>query len=176
MSLSRPTPCSFLAERACRDDDVDREVHEAALVDDKEVQLEQPGKQSAAFLVFRLFPGAAFFQVSRKGQSLHVRGLTYSILPWCHGCQAQPPRHKALIGAKFDSPECWPARGCRSESLSQDFSTNGHRKNRPRHFTRGRRARSRSVPRGGEEHERPRKLSRQTPRFGSSPIPHRMQF
>ena len=81
-----------LAQRACRDDDVDREVHEAALVDDKEVQLEQPGKQSAAFLVFRLFPGAAFSQVSRKGQSLHVRGLTYSILPWCHGCQAQPPR------------------------------------------------------------------------------------
>ena len=56
----------FLAERACRDDDVDREVHEAALVDDQEVQLEQPGKQSAAFLVFRLFPGAAFSQVSRK--------------------------------------------------------------------------------------------------------------
>ena len=35
-----------LAQRACRDDDVDREVHEAALVDDQEVQLEQPGKQS----------------------------------------------------------------------------------------------------------------------------------
>ena len=122
------------------------------------------------FSFFAFFLEQHFPKCRENGQSLLVRGLTYSMWPWCHGCSSAATSPEVLIGAKFDSPGCWPVRGFRSESLSQDFSTNGHRTNRPRHFTRGRRARSRSVPRGGEEHERPRKLSRQTPRFGSSPI------
>ena len=124
------------------------------------------------FSFFRLYLEQHFSQVSRKGQSPHVRDLSRLDRSWVDDSSEHRRSHGGLGRRHSVRKHARPLMQKKQRASYRVSRTADSMKNALEGLARPPRAAAHASRAGREELERARKLSRQTPRSGSSPIGH----